>query len=117
MAITLLPQIARDEIAERTLHETPRLEHASRGLLVGPSLDCLRDERDPGVENSVFKTAKWLAEGHVTDNVKSGKVYDVICQPSMRCIRQSLCGRRWKAGCSLLNQSHMLAGCPVAANG
>lgn len=78
MTVSLLPQITGNQITEHTLHEATRHEHAPRSLLVGARLDGLRDQRHPGVEDSVFEAAKGFAKGHVTDNVEGSKIYFII---------------------------------------
>lgn len=74
MLNALESKIGGDQFAEHSLDETAGQEHSSRRLLIRTSLDGLRDERNPRVENTILETPKWFTKGHVTDYIKGRKV-------------------------------------------
>lgn len=78
MVTALLAEVLGDQATQQTLHETIGAEHAARSLLVGPGLDGLRDERDPGVEEARVEAAKGFAKGHVANDVEGGEVYLLV---------------------------------------
>jgi hypothetical protein len=70
-------QFGGDELAEEALHEAAGHEHATGGLLVGASLDSLRNKGDPRVEDAILETTKGLTKGHIADDVECGEVFFV----------------------------------------